>query len=245
VQLKKLLRDGVAAGAAAGLAAALTLGLLVEPVIRRALLVEDARVSGSGDHAHEPLVSRTVQVAGGLVTAVLVGVMVGLVFAVVFARTRHRLPGRTDVARSGVLAATSFLVVTLLPAIKVPANPPAVGDPETVTQRTLLYLVTVLAGVLAAGLVWAVDRQLAARDQTLPVRALATTGVAVALVVLILSLVPGPTDPIPADVPASLLWDFRVASLAQLGSMWLVLGLVFGALVESRSRSGRRAVVPT
>jgi predicted cobalt transporter CbtA len=33
-------------------------------------------------------------------------------------------------------------------------------------------------------------------------------------------------------VPASLLWDFRLASLAQLTVMWLTLGLVFGLLME-------------
>jgi predicted cobalt transporter CbtA len=245
VRLTKLLRDGVTAGAAAGIAAALTLWLVVEPVIRRALQIEEARGSGTAGHASDPLVSRTAQITGGLATAVLVGVLVGVVFAVVFARTRHRLPGRTDVARAGTLAATAFLVLALLPAIKVPANPPAVGDPDTVTQRTLLYLLTILVGVLGTGLVWAVERRLATRGLGLPARAVVTTGVAVAWLVAVIALVPGPADQVPADVPPGLLWDFRVASLAQIGSMWLVLGLVFGALVESRAGSGRRVAVPT
>ena len=57
---------------------------------------------------------------------------------------------------------------------------------------------------------------------------------AVVLVVLVLVLVPGSPDAVPADVPADLLWDFRLASLAQLAAMWLTLGLVFGAAHGAR-----------
>jgi predicted cobalt transporter CbtA len=237
VQLSKLLRHGVAAGAAAGLCAALVLWVLVEPVIRRALEVEQARAGGHDGHAHEPLVSRSFQVLGGAVTAALVGVMVGVVFAVVFARTRHLLPGRSDVGRSAALATAGFLVVTLLPALKVPANPPAVGDPATVTERTLLYVLTVLLGVLGVGIVLAVDRWLRERGRPDPRRAVVDTLAAVVLAVTVLVLVPGSPDTVPGDVPPTLLWDFRIASLAQLATMWLVLGLVFGTLVQPRARA--------
>jgi predicted cobalt transporter CbtA len=231
-----LLRQGVIAGAAAGLSAALVLWLVVEPVIRRALVVEEARGGQHAGHTEEPLVSRTVQVLGGAVTAALVGVLVGVVFAVVFARSRHRLPGRSDVGRSMVLAATAFLVITLMPAVKVPANPPAVGDPDTVTQRTLLYVLTVLVGVLGAGVVLGMDRWLRTRHLRAPQRVAANTAAAVLVAVAALAVLPGPVDTVPGDVPPTLLWDFRVASLAQLATMWLVLGVVFGALLESRSR---------
>jgi predicted cobalt transporter CbtA len=242
VQLSRLLRHGVTAGAAAGLCAALVLWLLVEPVIRRALVVEEARAGRQDGHAHEPLVSRSLQVLGGVATAALVGVMVGVVFAVVFARTRHRLPGQSDVGRSAALAAAGFLVVTLLPALKVPANPPAVGDPATVTERTLLYVLTVLLGVLGAGAVLGVDRWLRTIGLPGPRRAVANTLVAVVVVGAVLALVPAPPNAVPGDVPPTLLWDFRVASLAQLATLWLVLGLAFGSLVEPRPRA--RDVLP-
>ncbi|MGH3364115.1 MAG: CbtA family protein [Nocardioidaceae bacterium] len=239
----KLLRHGVTAGAAAGLSAALVLWLVVEPVIRRALIIEQAREEQHHGPSHEPLVSRTLQVFGGVATAALVGVMVGVVFAVVFARTRHRLPGRTDVGRSAALATAAFLVVTLLPALKIPANPPGVGDPATVAERTLLYVLTVLVGLLGVGLVSAVDRRLAVRGLGIPQRMLANTAVAVLCVVAVLALVPTSPDTVPADVPPTLLWDFRVASLAQLATMWLVMGMVFGAMVESRAHA--RDAVPS
>jgi len=238
-----LLRHGVVAGAAAGAAAAVVMWVMVEPVIRRALVIEDAR-GGGHDHGggEAPLVSRTLQVVGGVGTAALVGVMFGVVFAVVFAKVRHRLPGGTDFGRALVLAASGFAVFALLPALKIPANPPAVGDPATVTERTLLYVLTILFALLVIGAVVAADRVLRRRDVSFQARCTLDIVVGVVGVIAILVLVPGSPDAVPADVPAALIWDFRVASLAQLGTMWLAMGVVFGMLVESRSTLARPAV---
>ncbi|MFP5254009.1 MAG: CbtA family protein [Actinomycetes bacterium] len=232
-----LLRRGATAGAAAGVCAALVMWLVVEPVLRRALAVEAAR--GGHDHGEEPVVSRTVQVAGGLLTAVVVGVIVGVVFTVVFARLRPRLPAATDLGRSLVLAGTGFVVFALLPAIQLPANPPGVGDPATVGERTLIFALTVLLGLLGIGAVLAVDRALRSAV-TVPVRVGLDVLAGVVWLVALLVLVPDSPDRIPADVPADLLWDFRVASLAQLAAMWLALGVVFGVLVDGRTRRARR-----
>jgi predicted cobalt transporter CbtA len=234
-----VLRRGVLAGMLAGLAAAVVIWLVVEPVIRRALVIEDRRGMHGGQSAglpmhggDEPLVSRAAQVVGGGVTAVIVGVAVGVVFAVVFARLRDRLPGSGDFGRALVLAAIGFAAVSLLPALKIPANPPAVGDPSTVGRRTMLYAVTLLLGVAIAVVVPALDRWLAGRV-TVPSTRWALDVVAVVLLVgLVMAFVPGTPDQVPADVPADLVWDFRLASLAQLAALWLTLGLTFGLLLE-------------
>lgn len=241
MRISQLLRRGVVAGAAAGLAAALMMWLLVEPVIRRALAIEDARGVGHHHGHDEPLVSRTVQVFAGAFTAVVVGVLVGLVFAVVFAQVQHRLPGGSVFGRSVALAALGFGVFSLLPALKVPANPPAVGDSATVTQRTLIYLLTILVGLLVVGVVSCLDRLL--RNRRLPaprrctVDALAVVG-CVALVILVL---PDSPDVIPGDVPAAVIWDFRLVSLAHLGTMWAVLGLGFGMLAQPQVKHPQEA----
>lgn len=241
----QLLRHGVTAGAAAGLSAGVVLWLVVEPLINRAVAIEDARGSHAGAHsmAEEPLVSRTTQAIGGAVTSVVVGVLVGLVFATVFARSRQRLPGGSDLGRAAVLAAIGFAVFALAPAVVLPANPPAVGDPDTVGLRSLLYVLTVLLGLICVGVVTGVSRLLQDRAVAAPLRAAAGTAVAVAGVVAVVTLVPGSPDTVPTDVPASLLWDFRVASLTQLAAMWLVLGLVFGVLADARTRA-RPGVTP-
>ena len=230
MRFSRLLRDGALSGAAAGLVAALVMWLHTEPVIRRALAIEDARMT-SAHHHDDEIVSRTAQVFFGAATAALAGVLFGLVFAVVFARTRHRLPGLGDHARSLWLAAFGYGVFVLLPALAIPSNPPAVGDPSTVTRRTLVYVLALLVGLLLVGVVSALDARLRSRGTDGPVRVSAVVTATVALGALALWLLPGTPDRIPSDVPAALVWDFRVASLMQLGAMWLVLGLAFGLLV--------------
>lgn len=237
-----LLRRGLAAGAAAGLAAALVLYAVVEPVIRRALVIEEAREAPveHGGHEHEEaLVSRTMQVIGGMGTAIVIGCLFGVIFAVVFARTRHRLPAATDHGRAAILAGLGFLAFVLMPALQIPSNPPAVGDPETVTRRTLVYVLTILVSVALTLAVFALDRVLAARGLSGAVRSTVGVGAfAIGAVVMFLVL-PGTPDSIPDDVPADLIWDFRLASLAQLGTMWAVLGLTFGLLVSPRQKAER------
>lgn len=238
--LPELLRRGFAAGAAAGMAAAVVLYLLVEPVIRRALVVEEGREAPveNGGHAHEEaLVSRTMQVVGGMGTSIVIGCLFGVIFAVVFARTRHRLPGATDAGRAHVLAGLGFLAFVLLPALKIPSNPPAVGDPETVSRRTLVYVLTILVAVALLLGVFALDRALAARGLASAQRSALVAVASATGGVLLLLVLPGTPDTIPGDVPADLIWDFRLASLAQLGAMWAVLGVVFGLLVSPRTRS--------
>lgn len=232
------LRRGAASGAAGGFSAALVEWLVVEPVIRRALLVEDARAARH--HEHEvPLVSRTAQFWAGGVTAIVVGVIFGVVFTVVFVRLRDRIPGTSDLGRALVLAVTGFAVLTLLPALHIPANPPGVGDHETVNERTLIYVLTLLVGLLGVGAVSAVDRRLR-RRATDPVRQALDIVAGVVWAGGALLLLPDSPDAVPADVPAGLLWDFRLASLAQLSMMWLVVGVVFGLLVDARTRRPQR-----
>jgi hypothetical protein len=114
----------------------------------------------------------------------------------------------------------------------VPANPPAVGDPDTVTRRTLAYVLSILVAVLVVGAVSGLDRLLASRGLDPSVRRSLDLLAAAVLVPVAWWLLPDASSPIPSDVPASLIWDFRVASLLQLAAMWFVLGTVFGLLVS-------------
>ncbi|EAP97022.1 hypothetical protein JNB_20468 [Janibacter sp. HTCC2649] len=248
----------MAAGAAAGLAAAFVIWLFVEPVIRKALVIEDQRgASGdSGGHAGhsalftipsvlpahgDELVSRAQQVVGGAVTSLLVGIAFGVIFAVVYAKARHHLAGSSDFWRSIGLAAIGFGAITLLPAIVIPANPPAVGDPATVTQRTWLYVLSLLLGVAIALAVPVLDRALARRGLADSTRWSLDVLATVVAVVAVVTLLPGSPDAVPDDVPAAVLWDFRVASLAQLAAMWVTLGTVFGLLMERAAVAEREA----
>ena len=82
-----------------------------------------------------PVVSRTLQKSVGLLTAAVVyGLALGGLFALAFAAVYGRV-GRASPARTSILlAAVAFVVLYLVPFVKYPANPPSVGDPDTITQ---------------------------------------------------------------------------------------------------------------
>lgn len=232
------LMDGALAGVAGGLLSAVLLWLAVEPSIHRAIALEEAAAAaaaGAAGHEHGEVVSRLGQQIGGTVTVVVVAVLLALVYAVVYARAADRMLGSTALGRSASLAALAFTVLALLPALLLPANPPAVGDPGTVDQRTLLYLQVVLLGVLVVGAVFAVHRALTLRPVAVEWRWLATAGAVLVGVAVVLLATPDVEQPIPAEVPAALIWEFRVGSLAQLAALWAGIGVVHGALAHRTS----------
>ncbi|SDP59569.1 Uncharacterized membrane protein, predicted cobalt tansporter CbtA [Klenkia soli] len=222
---------GLAGGAASGIWAM----VVTERTITPALALEEARTAASHEHSEE-LFSRHTQLLGGFLGTVIAAVVFSVVVAAVFAGVRHRLPGRSDVGRVAVLAAIGFAVFALLPAIKIPANPPAVGDPDTIDTRTAIYIAVLGAGVVTALLVGALVGTL--RSRGLHPSAVATAAVlaTVALVTAMVLLVPDSPDSISADVPAAVVWDFRLASLGQLAVLWTTLGLTAGYLVDKLAR---------
>lgn len=230
--LGAVLRRAALAGVLAGLAAAAVALLLVEPQIDKALAVEAARSAGTPHE--EPVFGRATQVFGGMVAAVAVAVCLALVVGVVFARVRHRLPAATDFGRAVLLVSLGFTTVALLPAVKYPASPPGVGDPETVTERTVQYLTLIAAAVAVTWLAFLVHDRLAARPWPPAYRAaLAAVVVLVGYAALLMTW-PASPDSVPSDIPAALLWDFRLASLGELATLWTVLGLSFGLLLTPR-----------
>lgn len=238
---KSLALRGVAAGGIAGVASALVQLLVTEIPIRAALAVEEAREpageTGGHSHGEEELVSRGAQIVGGMLGVVIVGIAVGLVFATAYALSKRWFADRTPFSRSTALGVAVFGAVALLPWLKYPANPPAVGDPETVNYRTALYLGVVVAGLVVVwGAGWLAERLHA---QSQPVRVTAVLLAVVAAVAVVLLAFPAPPDTIPADMPVNVLWQFRLSSLAQLATLYVGLGVVFGLLVDPATRKAR------
>ena len=232
---------GVAAGAVAGVASALVQLLVTEIPIRAALAVEAAREASGDGHGHshggEELVGRGTQVVGGMLGVVIVGVAVGLVFATAYALSKRWFAAGTPFTRSFAFGAAVFGAVALLPWLKYPANPPAVGDPETVDHRTALYLGVVVAGlVIVWGASLLADRL---REQSQPVRTTAVLLAVTAAVAVVLLAFPASPDTIPADMPVAVLWQFRLSSLAQLATLYVGIGVVFGLLVDPATRRAK------
>jgi predicted cobalt transporter CbtA len=217
---RRLLKQGVLAGAAGGAALALVLRLIGEGPIGRAVALEGA----GGDE----MFSRGTQQIGGMLAGVLYGAALGAAFTVAYAAVRHRLRTTDDWRAAVSLAAAGFVAVFLLPFLKYPANPPAVGDPDTIGKRTAIYVLAVAWSLVATWGGWRAWRALVERGVPVPKRAPATMAVWVALAAIGLVLLPSNPDPV--NAPATLIWQFRLATLAGAATFWAVTGLMFGWL---------------
>lgn len=232
--LGRMVLAGLLAGALAGVYSL----LVTERAIAPALRLEEARAAADGGaHGHGgELFGRGTQLVGGFLGTVLAGVVLAVVFAAVYALVRHRLPGHSDLARVCLLAAIGFGIAALLPAVAMPANPPAVGDPATVETRTATYGAVLLSGIVSAMLIAALVSYLQSRGLTPAATAAAAVATSTVLLGIVLVLVPGTPEPIAPDVPAALVWNFRVASLGQLAVLWTTLGIAGGWLIDRSSR---------
>src|SRR5437763_1988951 len=224
--MRQFLKIGALAGGLAGLALALFLEIVGEPAINRAVSLEESTKVGS---SHEMFTRLTQQIGGGI-GAVLYGVAVGLIFGVVFAALRHRLASRTDFRRAALLGMTAFVAVFLVPFLKYPANPPGVGDPSSISRRTILYLIMLGWSLVTAWAAWRLARWLRT-DRGLPEdRWVPLTAIVYAVIIGAgLVLLPANTDKVP--VPATLLWRFRLASAGGALVFWTTLRLAYGVLI--------------
>jgi predicted cobalt transporter CbtA len=210
---------------AGGGALALVLRLIGEGPIGRAVALE----GGGGDE----MFSRGTQQLGGMVAAVVYGAALGAIFTVAYAAVRHRLRAADDWRAAVAVAAAGFAAVFLLPFLKYPANPPAVGDPDTIGRRTALYLLAVAWSLVATWGGWRAWRAFVTRGLGLHQAVPATLAVWVALAAV--GLVALPANPDPVTAPATLIWQFRLATLAGAVTLWSVLGMTFGWLRLTRA----------
>ncbi|MGH3976898.1 MAG: CbtA family protein [Pseudonocardiaceae bacterium] len=228
--MRVLLVRGMLSGLVAGLVTLVFAHIFGEPSVVSAINFESASQAATGETPEPELVSRAVQSTIGLATAVLLyavafGGLFSLAFAVAYGRI-GRLSARTTAA---VLALGGYLVVFVVPFLKYPANPPAVGNPDTISQRSALYLGMVVASVLLAVAATYLGRRLTPRLGAWNA-ALTASGAFIVTVALVAFLLPTINE-VPEAFPATVLWNFRVASLGIQLIMWAAIGLLFGALV--------------
>jgi Probable cobalt transporter subunit (CbtA) len=236
------LRRGLAAGLLAGLLAGLFAFVTGEPLLDRAIGLEESAHTHEGGAAHshaeedEVIVGRSTQKVGLFFATGLSGAFVGGLFGLAFAYFRGRLASESDWGRSLSLAAAIFAGAALLPFLKYPANPPTVGDPATIGVRTTAYFAMVGLSLLAVLAAWYASGRLRERGVSTPVRHVTVgLGLATVLAGLFLAL-PATADP--GDFPAGLLWSFRLSSLGTQVVLWAGLGVLFGALCERARRRG-------
>ncbi|WP_214404935.1 CbtA family protein [Pseudonocardia lacus] len=233
--VRTLLVRGMLAGLLAGLLAALFANLVGEPALDGGIAYEDALAAAAGEAGGEELVSRGVQSTLGLAVGfVIYGVAVGGILALVHAAAQGRIGALSARATVVVVAAVGFVSAVLVPFLKYPANPPASSLDDTIGLRTGLFVILVAVSVgLAAGAA-ALARRLSVTLGWWNA-VLAAAGGYVVLVALVAYLLP-PIAETPDDFPATVLYDFRIASLGGHLVLWTTLALVFAALVDRAAR---------
>lgn len=236
----KLLARGMLAGFIAGI---ITFGfakIVGEPAVDSAIALEQ---QGGHTHDHgndhdaasasheEELVSRSTQAGIGLLTGVVVfGTAVGGLFSLVFAYAYGRAGKLSVRTLSAWLALGAFVVLVIVPSLKYPANPPAVGDPDTIGYRTGLHFLLIAISIAVALLALQVRRALLTRQGGWN-----ATVIASILFIVVMSVIETALpaiNEVPAHFPATLLWQFRVASLGMQAILWSVIGVLFGWIVE-------------
>jgi hypothetical protein len=245
--VRSLLIRGMLVGLVAGTAAFGFARWKGEPNVNKAIAFESYVAN---DLHHEApgsdVVSRSVQDSAGLGTGTLLyGAAMGGIFALVFSAAYGRVGLRTARGTAALLGLLGFLGLYVVPLLKYPANPPAIGQPDTIGKRTVLYLVMIVLSVAAIVLALAIRTRIRRRVGDWNATLLVAGGYIVAMVVCYLAL-PGvnevPQQAINGVVsavtdagvtfPPAVLWNFRVASIGIQLVMWTTIALGFGAAAQ-------------
>lgn len=214
-------------GFASGIIHGLVNLAVVEPYLDNAIGIENQHLFSQGEAHDTPQfwedfsTYRLWQKEGSLVAGGMLGLATGALFGVVFVYSRNRLPGQNHVKKALVLAGMMWFTLFFIPFLKYPANPPTVGDPNTIVFRTLIYIIFIaLSGLGALG--FSILYKKMQKNKKL-----AILGYAVYISVVFVLM---PTNPDPTTVPTNLINEFRIASASTMTFYWIVNGIILGFL---------------
>ncbi len=236
-----LLLRGMIAGVIAGILVFAFARFFGEPLVDAAIAFEEAAARAAGEVAEPEIVSRATQAGPGLFIGVMgYSVAVGGLFALVFAFVHGRFSSLSARGTSAVIAVAAFVAIVIVPAIKYPANPPAVGNSDTIGVRTELFFLMIVVSIASLIAAVAIARSLTARYGLWNAAIIA--GVLFVVFIGLVEYLLPPINEVPENFSAMVLWRFRTTTLGMHMILWLVLGLAFGALAEKRlgAKSGLR-----
>ncbi|WP_329246591.1 CbtA family protein [Actinoallomurus sp. NBC_01490] len=264
---RRFIVRGLLVGAIGGILAFVFARIFAEPQIRAAIDYESGRdaaqalldkAAGITPEAAEPdLFSRTVQANVGIGAGVIVfGAAMGGLYAVAYLLACGRTGNLRPRTLALLVALGGFLGFYLIPFVKYPADPPAIGHEETIRARGGLYLLMV--GFSIAFLVLAVwlGQKLRPRFGNWNATLLAGLACVVALGIVMFALpsfghlsanvheygrhateTPPPLRNPQGGIvypgfPADVLFSFRLYSVAAQAIMWAAIGLCFAPMAE-------------
>jgi hypothetical protein len=215
------LSSGVIAGI---ILAFLNLGI-VEPTIDKAIALEVQKQVSSGENVNmsELIDYRYWQKAGAFAGGAIYGAGLASLFGVVFVFARSKLPGKNNKQKAVLLAGIMWLVLFLMVALKYPANPPAVGDPETIYYRETLYVGYILisgSAALGMAVIW-IKTRMNSKKIIIPLMYAA---------IMVTAYVVMPSNPDKIEISMDLIQTFRILTAITTGVFWGPMGLIFGSL---------------
>ena len=239
---RSFLVRGLLVGLLAGFASFLVAYTVGEPQVDAAIAVEEsgaaaepaAEPAADGhDHSHSDEagteVSRDNQSTFGLATGILavgtaLGGVIGLASAFAVGRIGRLRPSQS----TALVAVVGYTAFSLVPFLKYPATPPAVGNGDTIGERTMYYFIVQGIAILAALAAVMIASRLLSRIGTYRTL-LATVGGF--LLVVVVTAVAMPTVNELGDFPADTLWSFRLASLLTNATLWAGTGIILVGLI--------------
>ncbi|KPW09212.1 CbtA family protein [Pseudomonas syringae] len=257
--ISKLLLRGMLVGVFAGLLAFGVVRTIAEPQIDQAIAFEESHealaaltVQSGHDHGAQAQASeherggeitRATQAGiGALIGTTVFGAAIGGLFSLAFCFLYGRFGSVDPRKLSAGLAFACFVALVALPSLKYPANPPAIGNADTIGERTVLFFALLLISVVAMAAVTQIVRRLA---QLIDGWNAGLVGVLAYVVVMALVLVLLPTvNEVPHDFSADLLWHFRLASIGTQATLWATVGVLFGLVAERSLRPKQHASLP-
>jgi predicted cobalt transporter CbtA len=219
--------SGAIAGTILGI---INLGL-VEPYIDQAIGLEIQNSISSGGNVDLAEVAdyRLWQKGGEIIAGSVYGISLGALFGIIFAYARNALPGDNNKKKALFLAGILWFVLYFVVALKYPANPPVVGDPETIYYREALYVAFItISGFTALGLALLWNRvKINSKKIVFP---LVYAGIMIAAYMTM------PANPDSIGISTELVQSFRVWTAITVGIFWGLLGIIFGSLWDKLVR---------
>lgn len=276
---KKLILRGMLAGGLGGLLAFVFARIFAEPQITAAIDYESGREAAqdaldkaagvAAEPADHELFSRAVQSSFGIaVGMILFGIAMGALVAVVYAICLGRVGNVRPRNLALLVAAGGFLGIYLVPFLKYPANPPAIGHHDTIGTRSALYLVMVLISVVLLVGAVVLGKKLRARlgnwnaSLAAGIAFLVAIGVVMAILPSLGHLAANVAQfgnhatetPLPLKnargaivypgFPADVLFDFRFYSLLAQALLWTVLGVAFAPMAAKLLEPSSASTAP-
>lgn len=223
-------------GAIAGTLLGLINQIVVEPFIDQAIGIQTQNAINSGQmimSTTQQLNYRMWQKGGEIVAGAIYGTSLSALFGVIFAYSRNStlLLGSSDRKKALTLAGIMFVVLFLIPSLKYPANPPGVGNPQTIYFREILYVGFIATSGLTALTLALIYGKFRNNISFLSKNAIITLQVIYTIVILAAYIL-FPPNPDKVTIPTDLITSFRIAGAFTIGLFWLLVGTILGSFWE-------------